>query len=136
MYQLTRQRGPIEEVTFEIEFLDPGIEAFSFTFGYFPAQNGSFWVKQGRSPRKSAFKACRTPDLLMSEAVGSLAGECSMLLWFERWVPEVIALAAQPERHFHAKNGPNERRWTPVLLLAWRTRSHIACCHSRIWANW
>jgi hypothetical protein len=33
MYQLVRQKGPIEDVTFEIEFLDPGIEAFSFTFG-------------------------------------------------------------------------------------------------------
>jgi thiol-disulfide isomerase/thioredoxin len=33
MYQLIRQKGPIEDVTFEIEFLDPGIEAFSFTFG-------------------------------------------------------------------------------------------------------
>jgi thiol-disulfide isomerase/thioredoxin len=33
MYQLIRQRGPITDVTFEIEFLDPGVEAFSFTFG-------------------------------------------------------------------------------------------------------
>jgi len=33
MYQLIRQNGPIKDVTFEIEFLDPGIEAFSFTFG-------------------------------------------------------------------------------------------------------
>ncbi len=33
MYQLIRQKGPIKDVTFEIEFLDPGIEAFSFTFG-------------------------------------------------------------------------------------------------------
>jgi len=33
MYQLVRQKGPIKDVTFEIEFLDPGIEAFSFTFG-------------------------------------------------------------------------------------------------------
>ena len=33
MYQLIRQKGPIEDVTFEIEFLDPGVEAFSFTFG-------------------------------------------------------------------------------------------------------
>jgi thiol-disulfide isomerase/thioredoxin len=33
MYQLARQKGPIHNVTFEIEFLDPNVEAFSFTFG-------------------------------------------------------------------------------------------------------
>jgi thiol-disulfide isomerase/thioredoxin len=33
MYQLIRQTGPIRDVTFEIEFLDPGMEVFSFTFG-------------------------------------------------------------------------------------------------------
>ena len=33
MYQLIRQKEPIKDVTFEIEFLDPGVEAFSFTFG-------------------------------------------------------------------------------------------------------
>jgi thiol-disulfide isomerase/thioredoxin len=33
MYQLVRQKGPVKDVTFEIEFLDPGVEAFSFTFG-------------------------------------------------------------------------------------------------------
>lgn len=33
MYQLIRQKGPIQEATFEIEFLDRGVEAFSFTFG-------------------------------------------------------------------------------------------------------
>lgn len=33
MYQLIRQKGPIKDVTFEIEFLDPGVGAFSFTFG-------------------------------------------------------------------------------------------------------
>jgi thiol-disulfide isomerase/thioredoxin len=33
MYQLIRQKGPIRDMTFEIEFLDPGVEAFSFTFG-------------------------------------------------------------------------------------------------------
>ena len=33
MYQLIRQKGPIKDVTFEIEFIDPGIEVFSFTFG-------------------------------------------------------------------------------------------------------
>lgn len=34
MYQLIRQKkGPIGDATFEIEFLDSGVEAFSFTFG-------------------------------------------------------------------------------------------------------
>ena len=33
MYQLIRQKGPIHDVTFEIEFLDSGVELFSFTFG-------------------------------------------------------------------------------------------------------
>jgi thiol-disulfide isomerase/thioredoxin len=33
MYQLIRQKGPINDVTFEIEFLDPGVQVFSFTFG-------------------------------------------------------------------------------------------------------
>jgi hypothetical protein len=33
MYQLIRQKGLIKDATFEIEFLDPGVEAFSVTFG-------------------------------------------------------------------------------------------------------
>ncbi len=33
MYQLIRQRGPIRDRRFEIEFLDSGAEAFCFTFG-------------------------------------------------------------------------------------------------------
>jgi thiol-disulfide isomerase/thioredoxin len=33
MYQLIRQKGSIKDATFEIEFLDPGIEVYSFTFG-------------------------------------------------------------------------------------------------------
>jgi thiol-disulfide isomerase/thioredoxin len=33
MYQLIRQSKPIVDRQFEIEFLDPGVEAFSFTFG-------------------------------------------------------------------------------------------------------
>jgi hypothetical protein len=33
MYQLIRQPGPIGDRLFEIEFLDPGAAAFSFTFG-------------------------------------------------------------------------------------------------------
>ncbi len=33
LYQLIRQKGPIEDRTFTIEFLDPGAEAYSFTFG-------------------------------------------------------------------------------------------------------
>ena len=33
MYQLVRQPKPIADRTFEIEFLDPGVEIFAFTFG-------------------------------------------------------------------------------------------------------
>jgi hypothetical protein len=33
LYQLIRQPGLIAEHTFEIEFLDPGAQAFDFTFG-------------------------------------------------------------------------------------------------------
>jgi hypothetical protein len=33
LYQLIRQPVPIVDRRFEIEFLDPGVEAFSFTFG-------------------------------------------------------------------------------------------------------
>jgi cytochrome c biogenesis protein CcdA/thiol-disulfide isomerase/thioredoxin len=33
LYQLIRQRGPIADRTFEIEFLDPGAQAYAFTFG-------------------------------------------------------------------------------------------------------
>jgi thiol-disulfide isomerase/thioredoxin len=33
MYQLIRQKALIKDVTFGIEFLDPGVEVFSFTFG-------------------------------------------------------------------------------------------------------
>jgi hypothetical protein len=33
LYQLIRQPEPIVDRTFEIEFLDAGVEAFAFTFG-------------------------------------------------------------------------------------------------------
>src|SRR5262249_10068642 len=33
LYQLVRQSGSIADRTFEIEFLDPGVRAYSFTFG-------------------------------------------------------------------------------------------------------
>ena len=33
LYQMIRQKGQIQDSTFEIEFLDPGIEALDFTFG-------------------------------------------------------------------------------------------------------
>jgi cytochrome c biogenesis protein CcdA/thiol-disulfide isomerase/thioredoxin len=33
LYQLIRQKGKIEDRTFQIEFLDPGVQAFAFTFG-------------------------------------------------------------------------------------------------------
>ncbi|RDL47839.1 Thiol-disulfide oxidoreductase YkuV [Ensifer sp. M14] len=33
LYQLVRQSGEVEERTFEVRFLDPGVEAYAFTFG-------------------------------------------------------------------------------------------------------
>jgi thiol-disulfide isomerase/thioredoxin len=33
LYQLVRQAGPVAERAFEIEFLDPGVRAYVFTFG-------------------------------------------------------------------------------------------------------
>lgn len=33
MYQLVRQRGGIRDRTFQIQFLDPGVSAYAFTFG-------------------------------------------------------------------------------------------------------
>jgi len=33
LYQLVRQHGDIKDRTFEIQFLDPGAQAFAFTFG-------------------------------------------------------------------------------------------------------
>ena len=33
LYQLIRQTGQIADRTFEVEFLDPGAQAFAFTFG-------------------------------------------------------------------------------------------------------
>jgi len=33
LYQLIRQKGQIKDRTFEIEFLDPGVQTFAFTFG-------------------------------------------------------------------------------------------------------
>jgi thiol-disulfide isomerase/thioredoxin len=33
LYQLIRQKNQIDDRTFEIEFLDPGVQVFSFTFG-------------------------------------------------------------------------------------------------------
>ncbi len=33
VHQLIRQQGPITDRMFEITFLDPGAQAFSFTFG-------------------------------------------------------------------------------------------------------
>jgi len=33
LYQLIRQKGKVEDRTFEIEFLDSGVQAFAFTFG-------------------------------------------------------------------------------------------------------
>jgi hypothetical protein len=33
LYQLIRQIGPIVDHTFEVRFLDPGAQAYAFTFG-------------------------------------------------------------------------------------------------------
>ncbi len=33
LYQLLRQHGAVKDRTFEIQFLDPGVQAFAFTFG-------------------------------------------------------------------------------------------------------
>jgi hypothetical protein len=33
LYQLIRQSGDISDHTFKIEFLDPGVAAYAFTFG-------------------------------------------------------------------------------------------------------
>ena len=33
LYQLVRQPGPVTDRTFEITFLDPGVQVFAFTFG-------------------------------------------------------------------------------------------------------
>jgi Thioredoxin like C-terminal domain len=33
LYQLIRQSGTIGDHTFDIRFLDPGVEAYAFTFG-------------------------------------------------------------------------------------------------------
>jgi thiol-disulfide isomerase/thioredoxin len=33
LYQLVRQKGQVKDRTFEIDFLDPGVRAFVFTFG-------------------------------------------------------------------------------------------------------
>jgi thiol-disulfide isomerase/thioredoxin len=33
LYQLVRQSGPVKDHTFEIVFLDPGVQAYAFTFG-------------------------------------------------------------------------------------------------------
>jgi hypothetical protein len=33
LYQLVRQSDQISDRTFEIQFLDPGVQAYAFTFG-------------------------------------------------------------------------------------------------------
>ena len=33
LYQLVRQQGDVTDRTFAIEFLDPGVQAYAFTFG-------------------------------------------------------------------------------------------------------
>jgi hypothetical protein len=33
LYQLVRQPGPVSDRTLEVTFLDPGVQAYAFTFG-------------------------------------------------------------------------------------------------------
>jgi len=33
LYQLIRQSGPVADRSFEIQFLNPGVQAYAFTFG-------------------------------------------------------------------------------------------------------
>lgn len=33
LYQLVRQKNVVADRTFEIKFLDPGVQAYAFTFG-------------------------------------------------------------------------------------------------------
>ena len=33
LYQLVRQKGKVRDRSFTIQFLDPGVDAFAFTFG-------------------------------------------------------------------------------------------------------
>jgi hypothetical protein len=33
LYQIIRQTGPVTDRTFEVTFLDPGVQAYVFTFG-------------------------------------------------------------------------------------------------------
>jgi hypothetical protein len=33
LYQLIRKSGPVGDHSFEIQFLDPGVQAYAFTFG-------------------------------------------------------------------------------------------------------
>jgi len=33
LYQLIRAQGTVTDRTFEIRFLDPGVQAYAFTFG-------------------------------------------------------------------------------------------------------
>jgi len=47
MYQLVRQKQRVQDRTFEIEFLDPGVDVFSFTFGQC-MDHLSLWSSQFR----------------------------------------------------------------------------------------
>jgi hypothetical protein len=51
LYQLVRQTGTITDRTFEIRFLDPGVQAFAFTFGEWEADVGRTYV-MGDDPEK------------------------------------------------------------------------------------
>jgi hypothetical protein len=44
LYQLIRQPEPLTDRQFEIEFLDSGVKAFSFTFGRSTGQFRDGWI--------------------------------------------------------------------------------------------
>ena len=44
LYQLIRQKGKVEDRTFQIEFLDPGVLAFAFTLGGFQVRRLLCWI--------------------------------------------------------------------------------------------
>jgi thiol-disulfide isomerase/thioredoxin len=45
LYQLVRQPGPVGERTFEVTFLDPGVQAYAFTFGRRRDHDPSPWLE-------------------------------------------------------------------------------------------
>ena len=56
LYQLVRQRGAVADRTFEIGFLDAGVEAFAFTFG--GGNPGAIPAPRGSTPRRRYPRMC------------------------------------------------------------------------------